>query len=293
MNGYSLKKNRNLMKTELKIVYSLYKSLVSANTRNGIPVDLRPSNIVGTVQDDPFDCWVEELLKKNLPPTFEVFHSGKLTTPDLVIRDKESGDVIGLEIKKLIQKIDGKDSRGLTLDYNSCLPCGHSMVKIGRDTCIVPCYYLFALLDPTSQFIVTLIILDGDFLNYDFELHREAKYSNFTEYNHGPYGEGSVRHRKMYTYPNPLNSNLECFYLKQVIVLKNSLLTGTPLKLRVHDEIVRKDKFGNKFYYSLVDTSRGIRNKNVTLNILQDIFESCKKREPKERVAYIPEIPAL
>lgn len=263
------------------------------NTPKGIPVDLRPAQVVGTVQDDPFDCWVETLLKNLLPRNYEVFHAGKLTTPDLIVRDKDTNALIGLEIKKLIQKKDGKDSRGLTIDYNSCLPCGRAMIKVGKDTVIVPCYYLFALLSHDSSKIVTLILMDGDFLNYDFELHKEAKYSNFTEYNHGPYGEGSVRHRKMYTYPNPLNSSLGCFYLRFLLVVKKTLVENTSLSKFIHEEIVRMDKYGNAFYYSLVDEIKPVRRIENELTILTDIFEGCKNRQPKERVAYIPEIPAL
>lgn len=281
------------MNKELKIISTLYKGLISKNTHNGIPVDLRPAQLVGTVQDDPFDCWVESLLKVLLPKSFEVFHAGKLTTPDLIIRDKATNAIIGLEIKKLIQKKDGADPRGLTIDYNSCLPCGRAMIKVGKDTVIVPCYYLFALLSPDSSKIITLILMDGDFLNYDFELHKEAKYSNFTEYNHGSYGEGSVRHRKMYTYPNPLNSSLECFSFRQVLVVKKSMVENTALSKFVHEEIVRTDKFGNTFYYSLVDKLKPVRGNDNELSILTDIFEGCKKRQPKERVAYIPEIPVL
>lgn len=281
------------MNKELEIISTLYKELTSKNTPDGIPVDLRPAQIVGTVQDDPFDCWVEILLKSLLPKSFEVFHAGKLTTPDLIVRDKDTNAIIGLEIKKLIQKKDGKDSRGLTIDYNSCLPCGRAMIKVGKDTVIVPCYYLFALLSPDSSKIITLILMDGDFLNYDFELHKEAKYSNFTEYNHGPYGEGSVRHRKMYTYPNPLNSSLECFSFRLLLVVKKSMVENTALSKFVHEEIVRIDKFGNAFYYSLVDKLKPVRNNDNELTILTDIFEGCKKRRPKERVAYIPEIPVL
>jgi len=281
------------MNKELEIISTLYNGLISKNTPNGIPVDLRPAQIVGTVQDDPFDCWVESLLKVLLPKSFEVFHAGKLTTPDLIIRDKDTNAIIGLEIKKLIQKKDGADPRGLTIDYNSCLPCGRAMIKVGKDTVIVPCYYLFALLSPDSSKIITLILMDGDFLNYDFELHKEAKYSNFTEYNHGPYGEGSVRHRKMYTYPNPLNSSLECFSFRQLLVVKNSMVENTALSKFVHEEIVRTDKFGNAFYYSLVDKLKPVRGNDNELTILTDIFEGCKKRQPKERVAYIPEIPVL
>lgn len=281
------------MNKELDIVLSLYEGLIATRTKGGIPVGLRPADVVGTVQDDPFDCWVEEQLKQVLPNNYEVFHAGKLTTPDIIIREKQTNTIVGLEIKKLIQKTDGKDPRGLTIDYNSCLPCGRTMVKVGKDTVIVPCYYLFALLNPNSTAIITLIIMDGDFLNYDFELHKEAKYSNFTEYNHGPYGEGSVRHRKMYTYPNPLDSDLSFFSFRQLFVVKRSLIEGSPLNLFVKEEVERTDIYGNSFYYSLIDKTNAPKAPNEELTILKDIFSSCKKRQPKERVAYIPEIPVL
>lgn len=280
------------MYNETDIILAIYRALISHNTANGIPIKLRPVSIVGSVQDDPFDCWIEEEIKRTLPDSFEVFHSGQLTTPDLVIRDKNTGLVVGLEIKKLIQNDKGKDPRGMTLDYNSCLPCGKAMVKVGGDTIIVPCYYLFALLSPMSDSIITLIILDGDFINYDFELHKEAKYSNYTEYSHGPYGEGSVRHRKMYTYPNPLNSQLEMFHLHQILVVKKSSLEMRPEAQNVKEQIIRADKYGNSFYYSLVDETNS-EDKPKRLVTLTDIFDACKQRKPKGRVAYIPEIPKL
>lgn len=164
--------------TELGIVLRIYRELISKIGKKGIRVNLRAKSNIGTVQDDPFDNWIELEIKDALPKTFEIFHSGSLTTPDLIVRDKKSGTIVGLEIKKLIQK------------ENSCLPCGSTLIKIGAETVIIPCYYLFALLDKTSTNIVTLIILDGDFLNYDFELHKESKYANVTEYNHGPMEKG-------------------------------------------------------------------------------------------------------
>ena len=106
--------------TELEIVIKIYRELIVKIGKKGIPVDLRTKSIVGTVQDDPFDTWIGLEIKDALPKTFEIFHSGSLTTPDLIIRDKKSGAVVGLEIKKLIQKSNGSDSRGLTIDYNSC-----------------------------------------------------------------------------------------------------------------------------------------------------------------------------
>lgn len=260
-------------------------------TTQGIPINLRIKSVVGTVQDDPFDCWVEEEIKNSLPNNFDVYHSGALTTPDLIIRDRISGLCIGLEIKKLIQKQTGADSRGLTIDYNSFLPCGSTLIKIGNDTIVIPCYYLFALLNYESTHIVSLILLDGDFLNYDFNLHKEAKYANYTEYNHGPYGEGSVRHRKMYTYPNPLNYKIKEFYLRLILIAKKNDLAPVCHIQNITEQIIREDKYGNKFHYYLLDETNTITKGD--LKTLTGIFDACKQRSPKERTVAIPVIPPV
>jgi len=284
---------------ELDVILRIYRELIAKSKESGIPVDLRAKAIVGTVQDDPFDTWIEFEIRNALTDNFEVFHSGSLTTPDLIIRDKKTGTTVGLEIKKLIQKSNGSDSRGLTIDYNSCLPCGSTFIKVGSETIIIPCFYLFALLDIDSINIVTLIIIDGDFLNYDFELHKESKYSNFTEYNHGPYGEGSVRHRKMYTYPNPLNAKISEFHLRQILVAKKNDFEKIKSTDSVSEQIIRVDKYGNSFYYYLKDETKvedasKLKEENIgSLITLTDIFDACKQRTPKERTAAIPTIPPL
>lgn len=278
--------------TEIDIILNIYRGLVSLKKEDGIPVKLRPASIVGTVQDDPFDCWIEDVIKNVVSKSLEVYHSGTLTTPDLVVRDKKSGLIIGLEVKKLIQKPNGKDPRGMTIDYNSCLPCGKAFVKVGEETRVIPCFYLFALLNPTSTRIVSLIIVDGDFINYDFELYKEAKYANTSEYNHGPYGEGSVRHRRMYTYPNPLNSKLSEFYLRMVLVLKKQDFEKMATAQRITEQIIRTDKYGNSFFYLLLDEASEESHSNEIVT-LKDIFDACKLREVKERVAYIPVIPSI
>ena len=279
--------------TALEIMLKIYRRLVAKAVGNEIPVRLRAKRLVGTVQDDPFDCWMQEEIKRALPPSFEVMHSGALTTPDIVVRDMSTGFIVGIEVKKLIRQQNGRDPRGMTLDYNSCLPCGSTMVKVGSETVVVPCFYIFALLSPDSRKMVTLIILDGDFLNYDFDLHKEAKYSNYTEYNHGPYGEGSVRHRKMYTYPNPLNSQIKAFFLRHILVAKKAeFMALKDGRCRYTDEVIRKDKFGNAFHYYLDDESNAVAT-GGTLTMLSGIFDFCKVRQPKERVAAIPTLKAL
>ena len=272
--------------THLSIALNIYRGLISKISQNGIPIDLRTRSAVGTVQDDPSDSWMETLIREILDDTFEVFHSGTLTTPDLIIRDKKTGIIVGLEVKKLIQKTNGSDSRGLTMDYNSCLPCGSTLIKIGSETLVIPCFYLFALLDNKSENIVSLIMIDGDFLNYDVDLHKESKYSNYTEYNHGSYGEGSIRHRKMYPYPNPLNSKIKSFHLRQIIVAKKIDFERINEQNNIYEQIIRTDKFGNNFYYYLKDETTGAEPNN-TLQTITGIFDACKERLPKERTAAI------
>lgn len=279
--------------SELKIIISIYRALINRIGQGGIPIDLRLKSVIGTVQDDPFDTWIQLEIQKALPNIYEVYHSGALTTPDIIIRDKNNGTIVGLEIKKLIQKPNGSDSRGLTIDYNSSLPCGSTMVKVGVETIIIPCFYLFALLDIASKNIVTLILLDGDFLNYDFDLHKESKYSNYTEYGHGPYGEGSVRHRKMYTYPNPLNSKIGKFHMRQIIVAKKTDFEKIKDTKNITEQIIRADKFGNSFFYYLKDETKNEQSSTDTLTTLEDIFDLCKERKPRERVAAIPVLPPL
>lgn len=278
---------------EIQLILYIYRKLIGLRKKGVIPVQLRPASVVGTVQDDPFDCWIEEVIVKASNKNIQVYHSGSLTTPDLIVRDKKSGTIIGIEVKKLIQKANGKDPRGMTLDYNSCLPCGKCFVKIEEETIIIPCFYLFALLTPNSTEIVSLILLDGDFLNYDFELYKEAKYANTSEYNHGPYAEGSVRHRRMYTYPNPLNANLKEFYLRMILILKKQDTPKIPSATKYTEKIIRSDKYGNSFYYQLLDEASNTTTRGNQLATLRDIFDACKTREEKERVAYIPVIPRM
>lgn len=261
-----------------EIMLDVYKHFLTKMNDGIIPINMSAPSLVGTVQDDPFDTYIDDELRKAFP-NLEVVSSGKLTTPDIILRDKKTKVVVGLEIKKLIQKPNGADSRGLTLDYNSCLPCGQASIKIGTQVADVPCYYLFALLSNDSTSIVTLILMHGDFLNYDFPLHKHSKLANTTEYGHGPYGEGSVRHRAMYTYPNPLNHKLDTFHLRKTLVLKTPDCDQLNLDEYISHIVLRKDINGNSYSYSVVDTT----NKSEIQSKVDNIFADCKARKPKER----------
>jgi len=279
------------MYDHLFIVDQIYRKMIELHDGCSIPIDLRHRSLVGTTQDDPFDDWVEDILKDCLGEDFQVFHAGKLQTPDLVIRNKSNGLVIGMEVKKISQKPNGADGRGLTLDYNSCLPCGSTVIKIGSESIVVPCFYLFALLNQSNTSIVTLILMDGDFLNFDFDLHKDSKISNITEYNHGPYGEGSVRHRKMYTYPNPLNSKISQFHLKYLLVAKKFQMESCGLNDNVVGIVDRADVSGNVFKYLMKNDLDPSPSDLGSVVELANIFDDCKKRRPKERTPSIFSIP--
>lgn len=267
---------------EHQIMKSVYEHFFAMIDGGAIPIDLRAPTLVGTVQDDPFDSLI--LLElQNAFPDLEITGSGKLTTPDIILRDKRTGVIVGIEVKKLIQKTNGSDSRGLTMDYNSCLPCGTALIKVGAITTEVPCYYLYALLSNDSSSIVTFILMHGDFINYDFNLHKFAKTANVTEYKHGPYGEGSVRRRAMYTYPNPLNSKIVCFHTRKIFVGKKLDCDNLCVANFVTESITREDIYKNKFVYSVVDL--GKPDPSIAPTDVYEIFEGCKAREPRKRSA--------
>jgi hypothetical protein len=134
--------------------------------------------------------------------------------------------------------------------------------------------------------------MDGDFLNFDFDLHKESKIVNYTEYNHGPYGEGSVRHRRMYTYPNPLNSKISCFHLRFLLVGKRYDLTQAGEKVNITDHITRTDIHGNEFHYLLRDDfSAKASSSTSIIRELAGVFDSCKVRIAKDRSPSIVIIP--
>ena len=169
------------------------------------------------------------------------------------------------------------------MDYNSCLPCGTALIKVGGVTTDIPCYYLFALLSNDSSGIVTFILMHGDFINYDFNLHKEAKVANQTEYNHGPYGEGSVRHRAMYTYPNPLNYKLECFHTRKVFVGKQLDCENLNITDFSTEVVSRIDIYGNNFLYNIIDN--GKHDQSIPPEMISDIFAHCKARKGKKRTS--------
>lgn len=268
-----------------QIISAVFNAIVG-EWNSGLPIQMDAPALVGTTQDDPFDRWVSQYIERKFPE-LEVSTAGKLTTPDLILRDRKTKILVGIEIKKLIENKKGDDPRGLTIDYNSCLPCGTALIKIGDRDSDIPCYYLFALLNSSSTKITTCVLMHGDFLNYDFNLHKEAKVANISEYGHGPYGEGSVRHRAMYTYPNPLNSKLVFFHQKLSLVIKYEVAEQLSVNQHVRCKIQRQDIYNNVFEYKVVQPKEPKVKEAPTFT---DIFKECKERKSKERTSYMVRI---
>jgi len=67
------------IQNETDIILTLYRGIISKRMADGIPVWIRPNAVVGTVQDDPFDCWVEEEVKRVLPCGLTMVKVGGIT----------------------------------------------------------------------------------------------------------------------------------------------------------------------------------------------------------------------
>lgn len=277
--------------SHISIAKKIFLTLTERIESGKLPVTIRPLSTTGTVQDDPFDQWFGELLEKYIPE-FEVTHSGPLTTPDIIVRDRESREVIGIEVKKIDSDKSGKDSRGLTLDYNSCIPCGQMQIKIGGKESRIKTFYFFGLLSFDKTHLISSSLIDGDFLNYDFDLHLQGKYLNTSQYGHGPYGEGSVRGRAMYNYPNPMNVNIPAFHKKHSFIIKDEYAYQMDeSSLYVSSKIERKDiKDG------VINYTQYTQEPTQNIEFITEIFSACKNRKPRKRKAYLTEIaeaPAL
>jgi hypothetical protein len=270
------------------IISAIYQHFIDKVIDGVIPLTLKPKEKASS-QESPFDTWVRESITAVFP-NFKIVPTGKLVTPDVIIHDPSTGQFFGMEIKTLIQKVTGQDPRGLTIDFNSSVPCGSVMLKVGDETREIPCFCFFALLSPDETSIVTTVLMDGDFLNYLFPLYKHVKYANVSTYGHGPFGEGSVRGRNMYLYPNPLNTKLSFFRFRHTLVVKKPDFETEALGDQATELVIREDLEGNQFHYLIIDGTTEPQEglEFDSLPVLTDIFADCKTRKQKDRNPSIP-----
>jgi len=130
-------------------------------------------------------------------------------SPDLALykEKKTKGKVqphglFGIEVKT-------SKSKSGDINFNSTPPCGKVVVDVNGEEKIIPCYYLFVQLTPVNDGenifeIGTMMLIDGDFINSDFELYLQATGVREKRIDLGSYGDGMDRQRPMFVFPNPL-----------------------------------------------------------------------------------------
>jgi hypothetical protein len=160
---------------------------------------------------------VAELDVPSPKPIFDLaLWQSLLEHSDLVI---EEGSVrLGVECKSLeaspnfISTGNGVPCR-TTIDFNSTVPCGQENFKGKfqpyRELRGKPLrtFYALALYGEVGgeNKVLSFILADGNYLNRDYKLHQEHK--NISRPGFGSYGDGQIRERKMYIFPNPLTDD--------------------------------------------------------------------------------------
>ena len=136
-----------------------------------------------------------------------------LEHPDMVL--ERAGTRLGVECKSLaastrfVETGSGVPCR-TTIDFNSTVPCGREQYKgkFQRYATLrgqpLRTFYALALYGEVEEEnrIISFLLVDGNYINRDYGLHREHR--NISRGGFGSYGDGRVRERKMYIFPNPL-----------------------------------------------------------------------------------------
>lgn len=147
---------------------------------------------------DPFVEYIENNLLKKIEAEHIV--APPHISPDLAFYQDPKKDLFGIEVKT-------SKSRSGDINFNSTPPCGKIVVSIDGKDAIVPCYYLFVQLNQIEEEkydISSMMLIDGDFINSDFDLYMKAIGVREKKIDLGSYGDGMDRQRPMFVFPNPL-----------------------------------------------------------------------------------------
>lgn len=160
-----------------------------------------------TVVSDPFVDYLDQNVFTNMGHIEHIIAPSHIS-PDLAfyVNWKENGfdpvGLFGIEVKT-------SKSKACDINFNSTIPCGNIVVEVEEDEKIIPCYYLFVQFDEVSEEnnefeIAKMMLVDGDFINSDFDLYLEATGIREKKINIGSYGDGMDKQRQMFMFPNPL-----------------------------------------------------------------------------------------
>lgn len=183
----------------------------------------RHPNIYLKSNAELFSDWFEDGLNG-----YTIQKLGANAHPDLVI------DGVGIELKSL--------RTNSQIQFNSTIPCGgfrHGNVS-GE------CYYAVAryTTERNYGYLQDFTICDGDFFNHDRE--KAFGHLNEQETGFGDYGDGVVRHRKMYSFPSPIR---EVKNISLISKFPNATNYNGNLFLDDSETIIRTDTQGEDFIF--------------------------------------------
>lgn len=147
-------------------------------------------------------------------PYFDrVLWQSLLEHPDLIV--EKDGRRLGLECKSLEASAEFvATGKGIpcrtTIDFNSTVPCGQERYKgkfqryaflRGQPVRVFYALGLYGEVEGEAR-LLSILLVDGNYINRDYALHQ--KHRNISRGGFGSYGDGRIRERKMYIFPNPL-----------------------------------------------------------------------------------------
>lgn len=160
---------------------------------------------------------------------------------------ERDGVQLGVECKSLaasagfIETGSGMPCR-TTIDFNSTVPCGQENYKgkfqryatlKGRPIRTFYALGLYGEVEDESH-VISFLLVDGNYINRDFKLHQEHR--NISRGGFGSYGDGRIRERKMYIFPNPLTDEVLVGSVS-LIAEAEDLTTGFPQLSRVMTKV--------------------------------------------------------
>ena len=170
-----------------------------------------------------------------------------LEHPDLVLEHDNTH--LDLECKSLeasaqfVETGSGVPCR-TTIDFNSTVPCGRENYKGKFERYIplkgqpLPMFYALGLYGEVEDEnrVVSFLLVDGNYINRDYPLHQQHR--NISRGGFGSYGDGKIRERKMYIFPNPL-TDPDLVGSIALVVEQGDLLTAFPPLMQVMVKVRR------------------------------------------------------
>lgn len=169
-----------------------------------------------TVVSDPFVEYLNENVFKDIKAIskkdVKCIVAPPHLSPDLAFYEEKKVKKAKVPVELFGIEVKTSKSKSGDINFNSTPPCGKVVVDVNGKEEIMPCYYLFVQLTSLDEEdeennifeIGTMMLIDGDFINSDFELYLEATGVREKRIDLGSYGDGMDRQRPMFVFPNPL-----------------------------------------------------------------------------------------